>query len=165
MSRVWNIIEKLVRVIIGSFLRIFKIELTEKQWDTFLQFVKFAFVGVSNFLISYIVYAVFLAIGCHWLIGSIVGFVVSVLNSFFWNDRYVFVQGEGEKRSKWYALCKTFMSYAFSGLILANMLLFVWNDLLHINAFWGPVINLFITTPINFVLNKLWAFRTEKEAE
>ena len=100
MSRVWSIIEKLVRVIIGGFLRIFKIELTEKQWDTFLQFVKFAFVGVSNFLISYIVYAVFLAIGCHWLIGSIVGFVVSVLNSFFWNDRYVFVQGEGEKRSK-----------------------------------------------------------------
>lgn len=68
MSRVWNIIEKLVRVIIGGILRIFKIELTEKQWDTFLQFVKFAFVVVSNFLISYIVYAVFLAIGCHWLI-------------------------------------------------------------------------------------------------
>ena len=26
----------------------------------------------------------------------------------------------------------------------------------------GPIINLVITTPINFVINKLWAFKTKK---
>lgn len=165
MEKVWVYFEKFIRAIVTACLKVLKIELSERQWTTLIQFVKFTFVGISNFLISYIVYALCLAIGFHWLVGSIAGFVVSVLNSFYWNNRYVFTKAKDEKRSTIHALCKTFMSYGFSGLLLTNILLFLWNDLLHINAFWGPVINLFITTPVNFILNKLWAFRSEKQGE
>lgn len=162
-KRIWNFIDRIAKKVVFTVLGVFKIKITDEQWDSFMQFVKFSLVGVTNFLISYVVYAGFLLAGCHWLIGSVAGFVISVLNSFYWNSRYVFKEEEGAVRSKWCSLVKTFMSYAFSGLILSNFLLFIWNDVFHIYAFWGPLINLVITTPINFVINKLWAFKTEKK--
>ena len=137
------------------------VEMKDDQWDTFIQFVKFAVVGVSNFAISYVVYAVFIGLKFNWIIASVAGFVISVLNSFYWNDKYVFKKEEGQQRMKFIALGKTFMSYAFSGLILANVLLFLWNEALHINPLLGPIINLFITTPINYFMNKIWAFKVK----
>ena len=72
----------------------------------------------------------------------------------------------GEKRVWWRSLVKTYMSYAFSGLILTNILLFLWNNILSLPEFVGPILNLIITTPINFLLNKLWAFKANgKEKE
>lgn len=129
-----------------------------------IQFVKFCVVGLSNFMISYVVYAAAVLLGAHWIVGSVLGFLISVLNSFYWNNKYVFTAGEGEHRFWWKALIKTYVSYGFSGLLLANVLLYLWNDVLMIPELWGPIINLVITTPINFVINKLWAFRTKKES-
>lgn len=112
-------------------LGLFKIKITDEQWDKFMQFVKFCVVGLSNFIISYVVYAAALALGLHWLAGSILGFMISVLNAFYWNNKYVFTKGDGEHRSWWMALLKTYISYAFSGLLLANVLLFYGM------MFWG----------------------------
>ena len=127
--------------------------------------MKVCLVGVSKFAICCVVYAVALLLGFHWSVGSVLGFVISVLNAFYWNNKYVFTAGDGEHRSWWKALIKTYISYAFSGLILANALLFLWNDVLGIPELLGPIINLIITTPINFVINKLWAFRTSKKTD
>ena len=88
--------------------------------------------------------------------------IVKPGNELYWNNKYVFTKGDGEHRSWWMALLKTYVSYAFSGLLLANVLLFLWNDVLGIPELLGPIINLVITTPINFVINKLWAFKTKK---
>ena len=54
---------------------------------------------------------------------------------------------------------KTFISYAGTGLILNNVLLILWIDILNLNTLVGPILNLFITIPLNFLLNKYWAFR------
>ena len=40
----------------------------------------------------------------------------------------------------------------------AAVLLFLWVDVIGIPALWGPVLNLLVTIPLNFILNKLWAF-------
>lgn len=159
---IWNFLDHTAKIVVVWFLGLFKIKITDEQWDKFMQFVKFCVVGLSNFIISYVVYAAALALGFYWLAGSILGFVISVLNAFYWNNKYVFTKGDGEHRSWWMALLKTYISYAFSGLLLANVLLFLWNDVLGIPELLGPIINLVITTPINFVINKLWAFKTKK---
>ncbi len=126
--------------------------------QSLVQFIKFGMVGVSNTLISYVIYAAGVRAGMHYLLASVLGFVISVLNSFYWNNKYVFRQGR-EERSLLAALVKTFMAYAFTGLLLANLLLYVWVDILGISEYLGPILNLFITVPLNFVINKLWAFR------
>lgn len=131
----------------------------KKAWfQSLVQFIKFGIVGLSNTLISYVVYLVGVRFGMHYLLASVLGFVISVLNSFYWNNKYVFQQGD-EERNLWLTLVKTFMAYASTGLVLANILLYIWVDVLGISEYLGPVINLIITVPLNFVINKLWAFR------
>ncbi|MEY8326733.1 GtrA family protein [Lachnospiraceae bacterium 54-11] len=123
------------------------------------QFIKFGMVGVSNTIISYIVYMILITFGAHYLIGSIVGFVASVINAYYWNNKYVF---SGESQLWWKVLIKLFLTYAGTGLVLHNILLIFWTDVLRIEKIWGPVINLFITVPINYLGNKYWAFRKNK---
>jgi len=120
------------------------------------QFVKFGIVGVSNTVISYIVYVAMVELHVHYIAASTAGFVISVVNSFYWNNRYVFK--EGEAGVWWKKFMRTFIAYAGTGLVLANILLFIWVDCLHINKLVAPVINLLITVPLNFVINKYWAF-------
>ena len=87
---IWNFLDHTAKIVVVWFLGLFKIKITDEQWDKFMQFVKFCVVGLSNFIISYVVYAAALALGLHWLAGSILGFVISVLNAFYWNNKYVF---------------------------------------------------------------------------
>ena len=133
-------------------------------FQSLIQFIKFGIVGLSNTLISYVVYLAGVGFGMHYLLASVLGFVISVLNSFYWNNKYVFQQGD-EERNLWLTLVKTFMAYASTGLILANILLYIWVDVLGISEYLGPVINLVITVPLNFVINKLWAFRGKRKGE
>ena len=124
-----------------------------------MQFIKFGIVGLSNTLISYVTYIVLISIGVNYLCASIAGFIVSVLNSFYWNNKYVFKQSDGEQRSLWKTLLKTFLSYAGTGLLLSNVLLVIWVELCGIPEWMAPIINLVITVPLNFVINKYWAFK------
>lgn len=63
-----------------EYLNIMKIP----QKDTVIQFLKFGMVGVSNTAISLLIYYFFLWLSEElYLVGSIVGWIVSVANSFF----------------------------------------------------------------------------------
>jgi hypothetical protein len=64
-----------------------------------LQFIKFGIVGLSNTAISYIIYFLLVYFDLHYLIASIIAFFISVLNSFFWNNKYVFKKEDGQKRN------------------------------------------------------------------
>lgn len=129
--------------------------------DSLIQFIKFGIVGVSNTMISYVTYTICVFLGANYLVGNLVGFVVSVLNSFYWNNKYVFKSEEGQTRSWVAALMKTFAAYAGTGLVLSSGLLVLWIDILHIPELIAPLINLVVTVPLNFVINKFWAFRTK----
>ena len=148
-----------------------------------MQFVKFGLVGVLNTLISEGLYVIIVFFGGHYLLASLVGFVLSVLNAYYWNSKYVFKEDpDGEKRVWWKALLKTYAAYA-GGYLLNVVLLIFWIDVLKIGnwfewlasifAAWGidrldaqtlgeivaAGINLIITVPLNYVVNKYWAFK------
>ncbi len=153
--------------IIKKIFGFFKIDISDSKTAVISQFVKFGIVGVSNTLLSYGIYLLVLfmmkPLNISWdaYVGSVVSFFLSVLWSFFWNNKYVFKSDKGE-RNLFKALIKTYISYGFTGFILANILLFVWIDLLNIPKTIAPLISLLITVPANFLLNKFWAFRTKK---
>ena len=52
-----------------------------------MQFVKFGLVGVLNTLISEGLYVIIVFFGGHYLLASLVGFVLSVLNAYYWNSK------------------------------------------------------------------------------
>lgn len=171
IEKFWRLIRTIVEWCLKLLFRILHKELTDSVVDGFMQFVKFGIVGISNTVISYVVYltVLFFLQGMGWLpkvdyfIANVLAFILSVLWSFHWNNKYVFKEEEGEKRSIWKTLLKTYMSYAFSGLILTNVLSLVWIEVLHISKVIAPLINLVVSVPLNFVMNKFWAFREKKK--
>lgn len=143
--------------------------------------VGFALVGCFNAVVNYATYVIAITLGAHYLVASVLGYIVSVASA--WACQYFVVFADGGYRSAepWYkSFVRTYISYATTGLILTNIFLFLMLDVIHIENFleWAldwvsfmnfetardlaeyiaPLIVMVINIPINFLLNKLWAF-------
>lgn len=132
-------------------------DINKRNWkETLVQFIKFGFIGASNTLISTAVYYLFVWVDPKlYFIGNVVGWVVSVFNSFFWNNRFVFRDSEFSWLQK---LIRTYVAYGGS-FIVGSILLALQVQVLGVSEWIAPWINMVITIPLNFVLNKFWAFK------
>ena len=175
-STLWKYLSRFILFCLNLLLKIVGKKLTPEQEQAFLQFCKFALVGVSNTLLSGAINALTLILlGKADLLQSyhmdvycanVVAFLLSVLWSYYWNNRYVFTEKEGEpKRVWWKTLLRTYVAYAFTGLLLANLMSYIMVDRLGINKFLAIILNLFIAVPINFLINKFWAYGEKKQPE
>lgn len=150
-------------LVLGRALRI---NLSDETTDSIVQFVKFGIVGLTNTLISYLLNVGTLKLleeynlAWDYVVGNLVAFILSVLWSFYWNNKYVFSKKSGEKRNIGHTLLKTYISYGFTGIILTNILSYIWIDCLGISKYIAPIINLIVSVPINFIINKKWAFKS-----
>jgi putative flippase GtrA len=124
-----------------------------------LQFVKFGIVGISNNVVMYVIYLLLITIGINYVVANCAGFALSIINAYYWNNRYVFRNVSDDRRIWWKGLIKTFVSYSFTGIILGNILLIIWVEIINISNIIAPLINLIITVPLNFIINKYWTFR------
>lgn len=122
------------------------------------QFIKFGMVGVANNVIFLAVYYLVIMWDDNlYLLGNVAGFLVSTLNAYLLNSRFVFGKDSGSGKSK-QALVKTYLTYTLS-LGISTGLLFLLVDVWGISEKIAPLISLMITVPLNFVLNKLWVYR------
>lgn len=150
-------IKKIVKII-------FRRNIEEKRIENIVQFIKFGLVGISNTVVAYLINVLVLlllreaSITFDYIMANIVSFLLSVLWSFYWNNKYVFVAQEGE-RCLVKALLKTYVAYGFTGIILNNIFSWIWIKIFFISKYIAPIINLLVSVPINYLLNKLWAFR------
>lgn len=149
----------------------------------FIQFIKFGLVGISNTLISELIYVLVICLHGHYVLATFLGFFISVLNAYYWGNKYVFKQQDDkEERVWWKVLIKTYIAYA-GGFVLDVVLLFLWIDILHISTYMQPIadflgwlgingmdaqligqllaklLNIILIVPINFIMNKYWAYR------
>lgn len=123
---------------------------------TAIQFIKFGIVGVLNTLIGLGIYYIFIYIDVSlYIAGNTVGFIAGVLNSYYWNNKYVFSKSEEGHLGP---LMRTFAAYGGT-FLLGTALLFIMVQYLHISEWIAPLINLAVTIPLNFLLNKFWAFK------
>ena len=124
------------------------------------QFIKFGIVGFSNTLISLAVYYILVFFGWNYLLANTMGFLISVCNAFFWNYRYFFKDKTETSIPK--SFSKVFITYGISYLV-STFLIWLMVDIMHISEWLAPLIRLVVTVPLNFVLNKLWAFRKREK--
>ncbi|MCI8375956.1 MAG: GtrA family protein [Lachnospiraceae bacterium] len=130
-----------------------------------IQFIKFGLVGVSNTVLSlcitYLAIAIFgycFNIYATWSLNicTTIGYVVGVCNSYFWNNKFVFKnKKENDKRKRF---AKVFICYGITYLISMVMMDFLV-EVCHVPSIIAPVPRLIITIPLNFIANKLWAFK------
>jgi len=130
-----------------------------------LQFIKFGLVGASNTLISYSIYYIALLAGLHYQLGNLIAYVITVFISYLINGNWVFKKQENETRGFWRPLLKVYISYGLTSLLLNSILLYVQIDLFGMKEEIAPIINLVITIPLNFLLNKYWAFGKKVEKQ
>lgn len=128
------------------------------------QFVKFGLVGICNtFVHLAIYYLTYNLLGWNELICNAVAFAVSVTNAYWLNCVYVFRKQYTRKEHAW-AYLRTVASYGMTGLVLNSLLLLLWINVCGISANIAPLINMLFTIPLNFVLNKWFAFRAPTRA-
>lgn len=158
--------------------------LQNEKLSSLIQFIKFGLVGVSNTAISYGIemlcyYVLFkntkfigilnlLALlgistdgnNVKIVITTIIAFVVSVSNSYFWNNRYVFGSGKKSFSEHFKTYFKTFVCYGITGLILSPIIKILLTKI-SVPFFIASLGALVITIPLNFVMNKFWAFKSK----
>ncbi len=131
------------------------------------QFLKFGMVGLSNTVLSYLLYIICIWIfqrnglfqNADYIAASVIAFLISVLWSFYWNNRFTFKQESDTHRFLIKSLLKSYASYSITGLFLHNILLTVSVEIISIPKTIAYLLNLCVTIPLNFLLNKYWAFR------
>lgn len=128
-------------------------------WKFVKQFAKFGIVGVVNAAVQLGVYYLLLHFGINYYLANFFGFLCSVINAYIWNSLWVFRKEKTENKRN--SLIKFFGTYLFT-FLLSNVFLFLFVDTLGMSDKIAPLLIICINTPINFLLSKLWAFRSKK---
>lgn len=150
------------------------------------QLIRFGMVGLFNTFLSMAIYnLLYHLFGTSYHFANVMQFIISVFSAYLLQSTFVFKKEETEKRVWWKVLIKTYISYAVTGLVLTEILLTLWIDVIKIEKYIGflvelafrfgvnmtargmavtvaQIINIFFTVPINFLLNKKWTYSKGK---
>lgn len=142
-------------------------KIENSRYAFLIQFVKFGLVGAMNTLISYgtemLCYYVLFADmqwkdGVKIAVSSAIAFFISVTNSYYWNNRFVFKNEERKGFAKHLkAYGRTVLCYGLTGLLLAPYIK-IWLTGMHVPYWVASLATLIVTIPLNFLMNKFWAF-------
>ena len=130
------------------------LNLIKRIIEKYDDFIKFAIVGLGNLFVSLITYYILVYFSINYQIANIGGFITGSLNGYIWNKIWVF---KSYNRSL-VSIIKFYLTY-LSTWLLSAILLYIWIEMMKISDIIAPVINVFITTPINYLLNKYWVFK------
>jgi len=129
------------------------------------QFFKFGIVGIGNTIVSMAAYYIVLCYNPDlYMLGSILGAILSIFHAFLWSNFYVFPQKNQTIKSFLFSLIKCYISYGGTSL-LSNVLLWFEVSFCSLSKIYAPIVNLFITIPLNFLLNKIWVFGRSKGSD
>jgi putative flippase GtrA len=156
------------------------IKFINKKFPWFFQFFKFGIIGAFNTFLSVGILDLLYFSGVDKQLANFIAFVISVINAYFWNSKWVFKEKGTYNlsiaknlfvESKYFkallyvishfTIVRFFMLYT-STYLLSAVLLVIWCDKLHIILYIASAISLFITIPINYLMSKFWVFKVKK---
>lgn len=121
------------------------------------QFIKFGLVGCINTATSLAIYYILLFFSVKYLLASVLGYVSSSIVGFILNKFWVF-QAKNTKTVQ-----ETVRYYIVYGcaLLINLCMMYLLVDILMISDKIAPIITLCVTVPFNFVMSKLWVFKSK----
>lgn len=118
-----------------------------------LRFIKFSLVGASNTLITIVAYWIFINLfKMNFLLSNTVAYVLGIVNSYFWNTRWVFKDSNANN-----TVIK-FIIVNIVALAVSNLCIFILVKNMNINVYISQIVAIGFSMVINFVLNKTWTF-------
>ena len=136
-----------------SALRISRIRHADRS--AWIQLLKFCIVGASGYVVNLVVYyALIHGAGAHYLVASVVAFLVAWLNNFVLNRQWTFprVGTSPDRQAAKYLIVSVIGLMVNLGILWA--LVHAGTDTLLAQA-----IAIAAVTPLTFVLTRSWAFR------
>lgn len=124
-----------------------------KDRETRVQVAKFAVVGGFGFTLNLAIYRLVIGIGPHP--AAVVSFVVSSGSNYWWNRHWTFVKHKGHFGRQG----AKFFTVSLIALAVNQAWLFLFLDTLHFGKITAEVFSIALIVPLNFLGNKLWAFR------
>ena len=124
-----------------------------------VQFVKFGIVGVSNTLLTFIVYTLLLKVfGVWYIAASAIGFIVGAINGFLLNRRWTFAGHVGD------ALTPVRWAIVQGGGLGINLgLLYVLVNDAEVDKLLAQAFATIVVTVTTFFVNRAWTFRSRPE--
>ena len=121
-----------------------------------VQLAKFAAVGASGYVVNLVVYTALLrGAGFHYALAATCSFVVAVTNNYIWNRLWTFQAQRGHVG--WQGLRFLIVALVAYG---ANLGLLTALIVLGMDKVVSQAIAVILVTPLNFIGNKLWSFRS-----
>lgn len=117
------------------------------------KFLKFGLVGILNTIITIIIFNVLRVIGMNMIIANSIGYICGMINSYFWNNKWVF-----KSNSKDMITIGKFIVVNVITMFINNFILILLVQNMGINEVISQGAALVLTIVINFVGNKLWTF-------
>ena len=134
-----------------------KISYYIKKYESVLLYLIF---GVLTTLVNFAAYHIcYTKLQFPNLVSNTIAWILSVLFAFITNKIWVFKNSKRDMGS----IIKFYLTY-MSTWLLSALLLYIWVEKMGISDKIAPVINVFITTPINYLLNKYWVFKKNKKS-
>ena len=121
----------------------------KKHKSKIIEYIKFNIIGISNFLISQIIYiSLFLCLKLNYLIAYTITSVISIIASYFLNSKFTFK--ENNYSTKKFSL--SILIYVFEYILnMGVIILFV--QVFNISKILAPIIApLFSTPPVFFMM-------------
>jgi putative flippase GtrA len=138
-----------------SWTLVRRIHLATRKPANWLQLFKFGVVGASGYVLNLGVFAVLTqALGVHHIAAAVGAFIVAVTNNFAWNREWTF--GARDGHAGFQAI--RFFAVSLVGLGFNLVILELLVSGLGAPELPAQAIAVALSTPVNFVGNKLWTF-------
>lgn len=135
-----------------------RIRLGIRNGENWLQLIRFGGVGASGFIVNMVTFALCVHVfGINYKLSSPIAFVVATSNNFYWNRHWTF----GHKREAhpaqqaWKFYVVSLVAFGFNYLVLVTLVHTTGMEEVLAQAIANG-----LATPINFLGQKLWSFRT-----
>ena len=119
--------------------------------------LKFGFIGLTGVGINMVVFSAARFVGCHYILASLLAFLVAVTSNFFWNVRWTFKgRATGTSLRRKYILFVTISAINLGvNLLLLRLLVESWN----MDQSLAQLISVAAVSVLNFTLNYIITFR------
>jgi dolichol-phosphate mannosyltransferase len=125
--------------------------------SNWLQLARFSIVGASGYAVNLLLYALCVkGLGIEYLVAESAAWIVAAANNFVWNRHWTFNARDGQVHVQ--AIRFFLVSLVALGVNLVVLRILVESG--GLDKLAAEVIALAASTPVNFLGNKLWSFRT-----
>src|SRR6188508_55385 len=120
-----------------------------------VQLAKFCTVGAAGYVVNLAVYTWLVREGLHYNLAAAISFLVAVTNNYTWNRLWTFRGDRGHVAYQGVRFLVVSVAALGANLLILQLLVSAGLDKVAAQA-----IAIVLVTPLNFVGNKLWSFRT-----